>query len=86
MRMTYAGDLYDPEASRKATNVTVNTSLLKLAREHGLNLSRELEERLIEVLIEKRRESWAAENRAALDAYNERVARRGAFGDHLRRF
>jgi antitoxin CcdA len=86
MRMLYADGGYDPEAPRKPTNVTVNTSLLKLAREQGLNLSRLLEERLIEVLVDRQRAAWASENREAIEAYNRRVAARGVFGDKLRRF
>lgn len=86
MRMRHADRRYDPRAPRKATNVTVNTSLLKLARNEGLNLSRLLEERLIEVLVEKERASWVSENKEAIDGYNQRVLRRGVFGDGLRRF
>jgi len=67
-------------------NVTVNTSLLELARDEGLDLSRLLEERLIEVLVEKTRASWVSENKEAIDQYNQRVLGSGAFGDRLRRF
>jgi antitoxin CcdA len=84
--MANADRRYDPRAPRKATNVTVNTSLLELARAEGLNLSRLLEERLIEVLVAKRRASWVSENREAIDLYNQRVLASGAFGDRLRRF
>ncbi len=86
MRMAHVDRRYDPRAPRKATNVTVNTSLLELARDEGRNLSRLLEERLIEVLVERRRASWASENEEAIDRYNQRVLGRGAFGDRLRRF
>ncbi len=78
--------LYDRLAPRKATNVTVNTDLLRRAREAGLNLSGLLEERLVEVLRERRRVAWLAENAEAIEAYNARVDREGAFGDGLRQF
>jgi antitoxin CcdA len=78
--------LYDPDAPRKPTNVTVNRDLLLQAREAGLNLSRLLEEKLVEVLHAKRRAEWLTENREGIEAYNERIRKYGAFGDRLRRF
>ncbi len=77
---------HDPAAPRKATNVSVNSDLLQRARDAGLNLSRLLEERLVEAIREIRREEWLAENRTAFDAYNERVEVDGTFGDKARRF
>ncbi|MEE8297408.1 MAG: type II toxin-antitoxin system CcdA family antitoxin [Hyphomicrobium sp.] len=77
---------YDPDAPRKPTNLTINTDLLRQARERGLNLSRLLEERLVEVLQEKQRAEWLAESQAAIEEYNERVKRAGVFSDGLRRF
>ncbi len=78
--------LYDPNAPKKAANLSVNADLLNQARALKINLSRLLEERLAEVLLEAKRRSWQEENRAAIDDYNERVERRGSFGDHSQRF
>ena len=77
---------YDPTAPRKATNVSVNSDLLRQARDAGLNLSGLLEERLVEVIRELQREEWLAENRDAFDAYNARIETVGTFGDKARRF
>lgn len=77
---------YAQSAPRKATNLSVNSDLLRIARELGINLSRELEKRLEEIVAEKRRERWLAENQAAIDAYNQHIERHGTFSDGLRTF
>jgi antitoxin CcdA len=78
--------LYDPDAPKKPTNLSVNQDLLRVARSQKLNLSRLLEERLVEVLRDKERETWLKENALAIKKYNERVERAGVFSDGLRRF
>ena len=77
---------YDTDAPRKNTNVTVNSDLLRQARELGVNLSRTLEQRLAEIVASHRREEWLEENREALEDFNVRVSERGVFSDGLRRF
>lgn len=77
---------YDTRSPRKATNLSVNADLMAQARELGLNISALLEERLAEAVRQARREAWLAENRQALDEYNERIAKGGSFGDRTRRF
>ncbi len=77
---------YDRSAPRKAANLSINADLLRLARKLGLNLSRELEHRLEEILAERRRTLWLEENQEAIDAYNDHVERHGVFSDGLRGF
>lgn len=77
---------FDHSAPRKATNLSVNRDLLRLARAEGLNLSQELERALLERLAERERQRWLAENRAEIDAYNSHIAVDGAFADRLRQF
>ena len=84
MRMKTAD--YDHSAPRKATNLSINSDLLRLARRMRLNLSRELEHRLEEILAQQRRAEWLEENREAIDAYNDHVERDGVFSNGLRRF
>ena len=55
------------------------------ARAHGFNLSQILEAGLRERLAAERAETWARENRQAVEDYNARVERNGIFG-RLRRF
>ena len=78
--------LYDRSAPKKATNLTINHDLLRQARELKINLSQTLEERLVEIIAQRRREQWLAENRCALDDYNRRIEERGVFSHGIRRF
>lgn len=77
---------YDTTAPKRASNLSVNKSLLDEARKYKVNLSRLLEQALIETLAEKKREEWLEQNREALEAYNQRVEQRGVFSDGLRTF
>jgi antitoxin CcdA len=81
-----AGAAYRSATARKATNVTVDAEVLKQARALGINLSAALESRLIELIRQAERERWRAANREAIENYNDRIARDGAFGDRYRRF
>lgn len=78
--------IYDPDAPKKPTNLSVNGDLLKKARECGLNLSAILEAALVEQVKQSQRERWLRENREAIDAYNEHIERNGVFSDELRSF
>jgi antitoxin CcdA len=71
---------------KRPANVSVRADLLEQARRYDINLSRTLEDRLVEVLREKERDAWLARNRAAIEAYNKRVERDGVFSDGLRTF
>ena len=77
---------FEKSAPRKATNLSINSDLLRIARKLKLNLSRELEHRLEEVVAEHRRTQWLRENKDAIDAYNEHVERHGVWSDGLRSF
>ena len=78
--------LFDPKAPKKATNLSINSDLLRQAREHRLNLSQVLEQRLMELLAEVKRRQWRAENQEAIEVYNRRIEDRGVFSDGLRSF
>jgi antitoxin CcdA len=73
-------------AAKRPANVSIRADLLDKARQHEINLSRTLEERLEELVRQKEREAWLARNRPAIEAYNERVEREGVFSDGLRTF
>ena len=78
--------IYDTAAPKRASNLSVNSNLLTEARRYKLNLSKLLEQALVDALTEKKRSEWLEENREALEAYNERVEARGVFSDGLRTF
>ena len=71
-------------AIKKPTNVSINSELLADAREFGLNLSAELEERLTETVRKRRAEQWLRDNREAIKAYNKFVEEHGVFGEEFR--
>ncbi len=77
---------YNPQAPKKATNLSVNSDLLNKARAMDINLSATLEQALIEALKQRQREQWLVENRNAIAAYNDHVEKQGVFSDGLRAF
>ncbi len=78
--------LYDRRAAKKQAQLRVNSDLLKKAHELGINPSTTLEEALAEEIRKRNRELWLEENREAIEAYNELVAKEGVFSDGLRSF
>jgi len=79
-------DLYNSRAPKKATNLSINSDLLRQAKEHRINLSNTLEKRLIEIIAEARRREWKEENQDAIEAYNHRIQTKGVFSEGLRKF
>lgn len=74
------------DAPKKSANLSVNSELLQQAKALKINLSQTLEERLVVIIRETRRQQWLTENRSALDEYNQRVEQNGVFSDNLRSF
>jgi antitoxin CcdA len=79
-------NLYDTQAPKKSTNLSINSDLLRQARDYHINLSKALEQRLVEILLEEKRRQWQEENREAIAAYNRHIEADGVFSDGLRRF
>lgn len=73
--------VYDITAQKKPTNVSINSDLLKKARKLNINLSATLENSLSEQVRTAAREQWLKENKAAIEATNEFVAKNGLFSD-----
>ena len=76
----------DSKAVKKPTNVSINSDLLKRARELEINLSALLERALVEYMKQHAGDLWLEENRAAIAQYNELVDANGVFSDRVRRF
>ena len=68
------------------TNVSIRADLVLRAKQLGLNLSGLLESAIEEAIRSAEREAWQQENAEAIDAYNEWVAKHGAFSDEWRKF
>ena len=81
-----AADVFDRAAPKKATNVSVNSDLLRQAREMGVNLSQTLEKRLEEIVRQEARQRWRQENREAIEAFNRRMEELGSALDKYRTF
>jgi antitoxin CcdA len=73
-------------ALKTPTNVTLRSDLLREARALKLNLSALLETAVEDAIRQRQRKDWLAENSDAIDGYNQRVSKRGVFGDRYRRF
>ncbi|GAB7027808.1 type II toxin-antitoxin system CcdA family antitoxin [Geotalea toluenoxydans] len=79
-------NFYDPNAPKKSTNLSINSDLLRQAKERRINISQALELRLAELLREEKSRRWKEENREAIEDYNRRIEAHGTFSDGLRRF
>ncbi len=79
-------NLFDTKAPKKSTNLSINSDLLRQAREYHINLSKALEQRLVELVLEEKRRQWRDENREAIADYNRRIEASGVFSEGLRRF
>jgi len=84
--MTTKEFTYEETARRKAVNLTINQDLLVSARKYKLNLSKILEDSLLKELKTLWQDEWLDENKAAISAYNKRIAKHGVFSDGIRRF
>jgi antitoxin CcdA len=78
--------VYDETAIKKATNVTINSDLLQKAKSYNINISKNFEAYLSEVVRKREEQQWLEENKSAIDAFNERVEKVGLFSDEHRRF
>ena len=72
--------------TRKAVNLKIDNSLIQEAKALDINLSREFETHLADVVRLRKQAKWLAENREALDAYNAHVEQDGVFSDGIRSF
>ena len=79
-------NFYNTNAPKKAANVSINSDLLMMAKQHRINLSNVMENQLIEILAEAKRHEWKKENRDAIEAYNHRIQTKGVFSEGLRKF
>ena len=78
--------LYDLNAPKKATNLSLNSGLLKKAKALKLNLSATLEQVLKVKLAEQAAEKWANDNKRAIKSYNDFVEDNGLLADDHREF
>lgn len=78
--------LYDQNAPKKPTNLSINSDLLKRAKDLEINLSATLEQALTDQLKARKADQWLEQNKSAIAAYNKSVEKNGAFSDDFRSF
>ncbi len=76
--------IYNHNAPKKPTNLTVNSDLLTKARDLKINLSATLEAALEKQVRDSARENWLKENKKAIDSLNELAENNGLFSDSYR--
>lgn len=78
--------LYNTQAPKKPTNVSINSDLLEKAKTLKINLSATLEKALAEQLRNELRAAWVRENADSIQVYNQFVETNGTFSDSVRKF
>ncbi len=74
------------EAPKKATNLTLNSKVLEMARELGMNVSQTVDALLTKEVERRYWETWNERNKDAIEQYNERIRRDGIWGAKYRTF
>ena len=69
--------LHFENASKKATNLSLNSKVLEAAREMGINISQTVDALLADEVKRRYWEKWREDNREAFAAYNARIAKDG---------
>jgi antitoxin CcdA len=64
-------------APKKATNLSLNSKVLEMARELGMNVSQTVDGLLAAEVKRRYWEKWNEDNKEAIAAYNARIAREG---------
>lgn len=65
------------DAPKKATNLSLNSKVLEMARELGMNVSQTVDDLLAAEVRRRYWERWNEENREAIAEYNARIATEG---------
>ncbi len=74
------------KAAKKATNLSLNSKVLELARELGMNVSETVDALLAKEVERRYWEGWQERNQGAIDDYNARIRRDGIWGAQYRTF
>mgnify|MGYP003527059889 FL=1 len=74
------------QAPKRAISLSLNSKVLDMAREMGMNISHTVDELLTEAVMKRYWQQWQHENADAIAAYNQRIEREGLFSDRYRSF
>lgn len=78
--------LYNPDAPKKPTNLSLNSDLVQKAKEENINISSIVEQAIADELKMRKELEWKTENKKSIEDYNEFTDRIGFFSDGLRSF
>ena len=78
--------IYDHNAAKKPTNLSINSDLLSKAHGLKINLSSTLEQALCKQVRQLERENWLKDNKHAIDELNSLTEENGLFSDSYRKF
>ncbi len=73
-------------APKRAINLSLNSKVLDMARDMGMNISQTVDALLTEAVLKQYWERWNEDNAEAIAAYNARIEREGLFSDRVRTF
>ncbi len=73
-------------APKRAVNLSLNSQVLDMAKEMGLNISQTVDQLLAAEVQRQYWERWQHDNAEAIAHYNARIEREGLFSDHTRTF
>ncbi len=77
---------FDTAAPKKATNLSINSDLLRQAKELNINLSQTVEQILSGVVREAKEHKWRADHAEFIAAYNKRLETEGLPLEQYRTF
>ena len=75
---------YESTAAKKPVNLSVNSDLLRQAKELKVNVSQVLEMALANQVKSLREAQWLADNQEAIDGYNRHVEENGLWNEAWR--
>lgn len=78
-------NIYDENAPKKPTNLSINSDLLSKAKGLNINLSSTLERALETEVRAAEKELWLKENEKAIQSLNKMVDDHGLFSDSYRK-
>ena len=84
MRGAFVNLLYNPDAPKKPTNLSLNSDLVQKAKEENINISSIVEQAIADELKMRKEFEWKTENKKSIEDYNEFTTRVGCFSDGLR--
>ena len=72
-------------APKRPINLSLNSKILDMAKEMGLNISQTVDALLTEEVMRQYWQRWQVDNAEAIAHYNARIEREGTFAQRIRK-